>query len=66
MNKPNNFQAEGTETTAISDTEMNSKYKLFGYKWFSSATDSDMTITLAKVCDENKKVFDSHIVIIMV
>ena len=27
-------------------------YKLFGYKWFSSATDSDITITLAKIPDQ--------------
>jgi alkylation response protein AidB-like acyl-CoA dehydrogenase len=26
-------------------------YKLSGYKWFSSATDAGMTLTLARVCD---------------
>jgi hypothetical protein len=31
-------------------------YKLYGYKWFSSATDSDMTITLARILDENNNV----------
>lgn len=48
--------AEGTETNAY----LNSKadhYKLHGFKWFSSATDSDITITLARVCDENNIVF---------
>ena len=27
-------------------------FRLYGYKWFSSATDSDMSMTLAKVEDE--------------
>jgi hypothetical protein len=26
-------------------------YSLHGYKWFSSATDSDMALTLARVAD---------------
>jgi hypothetical protein len=26
-------------------------YNLHGYKWFSSATDSDMALTLARVVD---------------
>ena len=30
-------------------------YKLYGYKWFSSATDSDMTMTLARVVDSQVK-----------
>jgi alkylation response protein AidB-like acyl-CoA dehydrogenase len=28
-------------------------YRLFGYKWFSSATDSDMTLTLARIVGED-------------
>ena len=31
-------------------------YKLYGYKWFSSATDSDMTFTLARIVDDNGQV----------
>ena len=25
------------------------RYSLYGYKWFSSATDADMTLTLARI-----------------
>ena len=35
----------GTETFAI---EKDKSCFLYGYKWFSSATDSDMTLTLAR------------------
>lgn len=44
----------GTETEAYLQSDFN--YKLYGFKWFSSATDSDMTITLARVMDENNQV----------
>ena len=30
-------------------------YSLYGYKWFSSATDSDMSLTLARVVDNQVK-----------
>ncbi len=30
-------------------------YKLYGYKWFSSATDSDISITLARIVNEDNK-----------
>jgi len=39
----------GTETVAVH--QGGNHYKLYGYKWFSSATDSDMTLTLARVAD---------------
>jgi len=39
----------GTETVAVHQS--GNHYKLYGYKWFSSATDSDMTLTLARVAD---------------
>lgn len=39
-----------TETIAI---KTETGYKLYGYKWFSSATDSNMTLTLAKVIPPN-------------
>jgi len=43
--------ARGTETLAVPQSD--GSYKLFGYKWFSSATDSDMTLTLARIVDED-------------
>ncbi|KAM4809857.1 acyl-CoA dehydrogenase family member 11-like [Rhinophrynus dorsalis] len=41
--------AGGTETVAISQED--GTYKLHGYKWFTSATDSDMSLTLGRVMD---------------
>ncbi|GAB6025788.1 hypothetical protein CHUAL_011768 [Chamberlinius hualienensis] len=43
--------ANGTETIAVPQSD--GSYKLYGYKWFSSATDSDVTLTLARSVDEN-------------
>lgn len=43
--------ASGTETVAIH--ESGDQYKLYGYKWFSSATDADMSLTLARITDTN-------------
>lgn len=40
--------AHGTDTIAVKGPLGSSQYKLYGYKWFSSATDADMTITLAR------------------
>lgn len=39
--------ASGTETQAIPQTD--GTYRLYGYKWFSSATDADMCLTLARI-----------------
>lgn len=39
----------GTETVAVPQTD--GSYKLHGFKWFTSATDADMTLTLARVQD---------------
>ncbi|KXJ28911.1 acyl-CoA dehydrogenase family member 11 [Exaiptasia diaphana] len=39
--------ANGTETQAIPQTD--GTYRLYGYKWFSSATDADMCLTLARI-----------------
>lgn len=47
--------ANGTETVAILDE--GSQYQLYGYKWFSSASDSDMALTLARIADE-----DGHVI----
>lgn len=41
-----------TETVAVE--EANGSHQLFGYKWFSSATDSDMTLTLANIISEEE------------
>lgn len=42
--------ATGTETVAVPQTD--GSYKLHGFKWFTSATDADMTLTLARVQDK--------------
>ena len=41
-----------TETVAVHDR--GDWYRLHGYKWFSSATDSDMSLTLARLEGETK------------
>jgi alkylation response protein AidB-like acyl-CoA dehydrogenase len=51
----------GTETIAIPKANGNNNpnpndYTLHGYKWFSSATDSDMAITLARIADSDGNV----------
>ena len=48
------FVANGTETLAIPQPD--GSYKLHGYKWFSSATDADMTFTLARVIGPDGKI----------
>ena len=45
--------AQGTETIAIPCKDNEDMYRLHGYKWFSSATDSDMTLTLARVAGQD-------------
>ena len=40
-----------TDTHALPIDE--SSYELFGYKWFTSAITSDMTLTLARIHDED-------------
>lgn len=41
---------QSTDTVAVQQGD--GSYKLYGYKWFTSATDADMTFTLARVQDE--------------
>lgn len=56
--------ATGTTTYALMDADNN--YTLYGYKWFSSATDADMAFTLARVQDDNgnvKEVSTKHFVL---
>ncbi|MGH0147617.1 UNVERIFIED_CONTAM: hypothetical protein FKN15_013646 [Acipenser sinensis] len=43
--------ASGTETVA--KPQPDGTYRLYGFKWFTSATDSDMTLTLARVVDKH-------------
>ncbi|XP_059088994.1 acyl-CoA dehydrogenase family member 11-like [Tigriopus californicus] len=42
--------AHGTETLAV-PTDQPGLFHLHGYKWFSSATDADMTLALARIVD---------------
>ena len=41
--------AGGTETRAV--RQSNGTYRLYGYKWFSSATEAEMALTLARPCE---------------
>ncbi|KAL0979322.1 hypothetical protein UPYG_G00183640 [Umbra pygmaea] len=41
----------GTETVAV--PQCDGTYRLSGFKWFTSATDADMTLTLARVADRD-------------
>ncbi|XDV17151.1 hypothetical protein PO909_016550 [Leuciscus waleckii] len=43
--------SSGTETVA--KRQQDGWFKLYGFKWFTSATDADMTLTLARVTDEH-------------
>lgn len=47
--------ANGTETVAI-QLDLEQHYKLYGYKWFSSASDANMALTLARICDDEGNV----------
>jgi alkylation response protein AidB-like acyl-CoA dehydrogenase len=38
--------------TTIARRQPDGTYRLFGFKWFTSATDSDMAITLARIVDD--------------
>ncbi|NXM74961.1 ACD11 dehydrogenase, partial [Serilophus lunatus] len=41
--------ANGTETVARK--QLDGSYRLYGFKWFTSAADSDMALTLARIAD---------------
>lgn len=47
------LSANGTETVAYPRSD--GQYNLYGYKWFSSATDADMTLTLARPVSSNQQ-----------
>ncbi|KFO86952.1 hypothetical protein N320_04649, partial [Buceros rhinoceros silvestris] len=46
--------ADGTETVARKQPD--GTYRLYGFKWFTSAADSDMALTLARVADAEGRV----------
>nr|CAB3262787.1 uncharacterized protein LOC100183254 [Phallusia mammillata] len=46
--------ASGTDTLAYRQDD--GSFKLQGYKWFTSATDADMALTLARIVDEQGNV----------
>ncbi|XP_054158146.1 acyl-CoA dehydrogenase family member 11-like [Oppia nitens] len=46
--------AGGTETVAVPMGR--DIFKLYGYKWFSSATDADIALTLARIADDEGNV----------
>ncbi|XP_058626439.1 acyl-CoA dehydrogenase family member 11-like isoform X2 [Onychostoma macrolepis] len=43
--------SSGTETVAR--RQQDGWFKLYGFKWFTSATDADMTLTLARITDRH-------------
>ncbi|KAF8784250.1 Acyl-CoA dehydrogenase family member 11 like protein [Argiope bruennichi] len=43
--------ANGTETIAIPDNDF---YRLYGYKWFSSASDANIALTLARIVQNSE------------
>lgn len=45
------MSANGTETVAHPLPD--GTFELYGYKWFSSATDSDMSLALARIVNED-------------
>ena len=48
--------ATGTDTVAMKESGGGHGYRLYGYKWFSSATDSDVALTLARIADGDGRV----------
>jgi len=36
--------------------EQTGQYRLYGYKWFTSATDSHMSLALAKIVPQGMKI----------
>lgn len=45
------YTGSGTSTIAR-DPLSNGSFKLYGYKWFSSAADAQMAFTLARIVDK--------------
>lgn len=47
------FIGDGASTLAKYESE--GIYRLYGYKWFTSATDADVSLTLGRVMDQEGK-----------
>ena len=60
----NDIIATSTETVALFDNEQQC-HRLYGYKWFTSATDANMSLTLARSFDEYGKLIKVIITIIL-
>lgn len=52
--KKGGSDVSNTETIAVKE-ETSNIYRLYGYKWFTSATDSQMTLGLAKILPKGLK-----------
>ena len=42
----------GSATDTVSVRQPDGSYKLYGFKWFTSAIDADMTLSLARTTDQ--------------
>ena len=49
--RPGGSDVSQTETIAVQDTQDNNIWNIHGFKWFSSATDADATLLLARTHD---------------
>jgi alkylation response protein AidB-like acyl-CoA dehydrogenase len=51
--KKGGSDVSNTETLALKSSE--DSFNLYGYKWFTSATDSQMTVTLGKIVSGDRR-----------
>lgn len=49
--RPGGSDVGNSETEAV--LQADGSYKLYGFKWFTSATDANMTMTLARIVDQD-------------
>lgn len=49
--RPGGSDVGNSETEAVLQSD--GSYKLYGFKWFTSATDANMTMTLARIVDRD-------------
>jgi len=47
------------------DCDANFLFHLFGYKWFTSATDADISVTLARIADTKGNVTEVRMMVVM-
>ena len=45
----------GSATDTVSVKQNDGTYKLYGFKWFTSAIDADMTFLLARTINQDRK-----------